>query len=296
MLCKKNSDIQFTRELEDNGKIAFLDCLVSRDDTRLRTTVYRKPTHTNRLLDQSSYNPTSHRATTVRTLTRRAKIICDSADSLRDANEHLRQIFHKNDYSDEFIDTNNYKQNKQNDECANTETKNELTIVSLPYIRGTSETTTRILKPFNIRIAHKPTRTLRHLLTNVKDKDDPKDRQGTVYRIRCNDCNGTYIGETGRMLTTRLGEHQTATDKEDLTNNIAQHHRKTGHDINWDSATCLTHSTDKDQRLALESWFTNLQPNPLNRSRKLPAAYERLLQSKYRTADENADCMTLIDT
>ena len=108
-------------------------------------------------------------------------------------------------------------------------------------------------------------------------------------RIRCNDCNGTYIGETGRTLTTRLGEHQTATDKEDLTNNIAQHHRKTGHDINWDSATCLTHSTDKDQRLTLESWFTNLQPNPLNRSRKLPAAYERLLQSEYRTADENAD-------
>ena len=98
-----------------------------------------------------------------------------------------------------------------------TETKNEVTTVSLPYIRGTSETIARISKPFNIRIAHKPTRTLRHLLTNVKDKDDPKDKQGTVYRIRCNDCNGTYIGETGRTLTTRLGEHQTATDKEDLT-------------------------------------------------------------------------------
>ena len=78
-------------------------------------------------------------------------------------------------------------------------------------------------------------------------------------------------------------------DKEDLTNNIAQHHRKTGHDINWDSATCLTHSTDKDQRLTLESWFTNLQPNPLNHSRKLPAAYERLLQSEYCTANENTN-------
>ena len=87
----------------------------------------------------------------------------------------------------------------------------------------------------------------------------------------------------------RLGEHQAATDKEDLTNNIAQHHRKTGHDINWDSATCLTHSTDKDQRLTLESWFTNLQPNPLNRSRKLPAAYERLLQSEYHTVNNNVD-------
>ena len=93
----------------------------------------------------------------------------------------------------------------------------------------------------------------------------------------------------GRTLTTRLAEHQTTTDKEDLTNNIAQHHRKTGHDINWDSATCLTHSTDKDQRLTLKSWFTNLQPNPLNCSRKLPATYERLLQSEYHTADENAN-------
>ena len=170
---------------------------MSRNDTRLRTTVYRKPTHTDRLLDQSSYKTTSYRATTVRTLTRRAQIICDSTDSLRDENEHLRRIFHKN----------NYRHDKQNDVCANTETKNELTTVSLPYIRGTSETIARILKPFNIRIAHKPTRTLRHLLTNVKGKDDPKDRQGTVYRIICNDCNGTYIGETGRKLTTRLGEH-----------------------------------------------------------------------------------------
>ena len=102
-----NSDIQFTRELEDNGKIPFLDCLVSRDDTRLRTTVYRQPTHTDRLLGQSSYNPTSHRATTVRSLTRRAQIICDSTDSLRDENEHLRQIFHKNNYSDEFLTPTN---------------------------------------------------------------------------------------------------------------------------------------------------------------------------------------------
>ena len=139
-LNRQNSDIQFTRKLEDNGKIPFLDCLVSRDDTRLRTTVYRKPTHIDRLLDQPSYNPTSHRATTVRTLTRHAQIICDSADSLHNENEHLRQIFHKNDYSDEFIETNKYKQNKQNDECANTETKNELTTVLLPYMRGTSET------------------------------------------------------------------------------------------------------------------------------------------------------------
>ena len=60
----QNADIQFTKEIEENGKIPFLDCLVTRDNNELRTTIYRKPTHTDRLLDQSSYNPTSHKATT----------------------------------------------------------------------------------------------------------------------------------------------------------------------------------------------------------------------------------------
>ena len=50
---RQNADIQFTKEIEENGKIPFQDCLVTRDNNRLRTTIYRKPTHTDRLLDQS---------------------------------------------------------------------------------------------------------------------------------------------------------------------------------------------------------------------------------------------------
>ena len=40
----QNPHIQFTKEIEENGKIPFLDCLVSRDENKLRTTIYRKPT------------------------------------------------------------------------------------------------------------------------------------------------------------------------------------------------------------------------------------------------------------
>ena len=53
-LNERNAEIQFTKEIEENGKLSFLDCLVSRDNNELRTTVYRKPTHTDRLLDESS--------------------------------------------------------------------------------------------------------------------------------------------------------------------------------------------------------------------------------------------------
>ena len=69
-LNKQNADIQFTKEIEENGKLPFLDCLISHDNNELRRTVYRKPMHTDRLLDQSSYNLTSHKAMTIKTLTR----------------------------------------------------------------------------------------------------------------------------------------------------------------------------------------------------------------------------------
>ena len=95
-LNRQNADIQLTKEIEENGKIPFLDCLVTRDNNKLKTTIYRKPTHTDRLLDQSSYNPTSHKATTIRTLTRRAQLVCDSPDSLQDETDFLNNVFSEN--------------------------------------------------------------------------------------------------------------------------------------------------------------------------------------------------------
>ena len=94
------------------------------------------------------------------------------------------------------------------------------------------------------------------------------------------DCQATYIGETGRKLTTRLSELKRATKKGDLNNNIAEHHLKTNHTIDWDSATCVTYSTDYYQRITLESWFTNLEQTALNRCQPLPAPYKRLLNRK----------------
>ena len=116
--------------------------------------------------------------------------------------------------------------------------------------------------------------TLRHLLTNVKDKDEPNNRQGAIYKIECSDCQASYIGETGRNLNTRLTEHKRATRNGDVNNHISEHHRQTNHRIDRDSAKCLTYSTNYFQWLTLESWFTNLEQTPLNRCQQLPAPYK----------------------
>ena len=158
--------------------------------------------------------------------------------------------------------------------------------MTIPYVKGTSETIARIPQPYRIRVAHKPITTLRQLLTKLKDKDEPSRRQGAVYKIKCCDCQATYIGETGRILNVRLTEHKRATRNGDINNHIAEHHFQTNHRINCDSAECITYSTNYYQRLTLESWFTNLEQTPLNRCLQLPAPYKRLIDNVNETDNQ----------
>ena len=72
------------------------------------------------------------------------------------------------------------------------------------------------------------------------------------------------MGETDRNVTTLLNEHKRATKKSELNNNIAERQLKTSHTIDWDCATCLTHSIDYYQQITLESCFTNLEQTALN--------------------------------
>ena len=124
---------------------------------------------------QNTYK--SPKATTIRTLTRRVQLVCDSPDSLTDEIKYLDNVFNKNNYKRDFIRHNTYRNSEPN---ATNTNATPVTTATIPYIKGTSETTARILQPYNIRVAHKPITTLRQLLTNVKDKDEPSDRRGAV--------------------------------------------------------------------------------------------------------------------
>ena len=188
-----NSSHQFTREVEENGKLPFLDCLVSRDDNSLRTTVYRKPTRTDRLLDESSYSPTSHKATTI---TRRAQLVFNSSDSLSDENKFLDRVFSKNNYTEDFIRRNTHRPTTTTTTTEANDNATPTTTATIPYLKSISENISRILQPFI----------------------------EAVYKIYCSDWYASYIGETGRNLTTRLTEHKRATRKGDVSNHIAENH------------------------------------------------------------------------
>ena len=99
------------------------------------------PTHADRLLYQTPYGPTSYKATTLRTLTTQAQVVCDSSDSLADETKYLDMVFNKNNYSRDFIRRNIY--NGPDETRLNNAS---ITAVTKAYIKGISDTIPRIVE------------------------------------------------------------------------------------------------------------------------------------------------------
>ena len=87
-------EIQFTVEEESEGKLPMLNVLVHRkQDGSLKTTIYRKPTHTNQYLDISSHHPLQHKLGVIRTLVYREDFgITEEEDKVQELN-NIRSAF-----------------------------------------------------------------------------------------------------------------------------------------------------------------------------------------------------------
>ena len=65
-------------------------------------------------------------------------------------------------------------------------------LVVIPYVAGMSEDIRRVCRKFNIRVVFKSGRTLRSILTKVKDTLPLGKQSNVVYRIPCS-CGQVYI-------------------------------------------------------------------------------------------------------
>ncbi len=86
---------------------------------------------------------------------------------------------------------------------------------ALPYVKNVSERIARHLRPFNFFIAHKPTKSLRGTLVNVKDPLPTPEQRNVVHHIPCSDRPNAYVDQTGRQLSTRVKEHKGAVRRQD---------------------------------------------------------------------------------
>ena len=172
-------------------------------------------------------------------------------------------------------------------------------LVIIPFVEGLTDKATRIFRKHGISTAVKPHTTLRKMLVHPKDKRDPLTTTDCVYELPCSNCKSSYIGETGRRISTRLSEHKRETEKleaekkrtssrkqslsEQSRSAVADHAVQNNHIINWQDAKVLCKECNTRSRHIREAiWIRKRAPHTMNRDEGahfLSHVYDPLLTS-----------------
>ena len=230
------------------------------EDGSFTTSVYRKPTHSDRYLAYQSNHPLHVKRGVVKCLFDRAYELCDEV-SLTTELKHIRRVLVNNGYPINMINMMQRRRQKKKDDSIQSDP------LSTAVIPGLSENLRRILWDYGIRTAFKTTNTLANILTKVKDRTPLQLKLGAVYQINC-DCGNFYIGETGRTLDKRLKEHEAACrygywDRSP----IAEHAWQEGHTICWADVKLLDRADNMLVRRVKEAIHINLAPQNLRINR-----------------------------
>jgi hypothetical protein len=92
--------VKFTRESEENNKIAFLDVLITREENgQLSTQMYRKPTNTNVIIKpQSAHDPRIHTASFKGELCRAHRLCTSSTQTQREI-DYILNVYEDNGHN-----------------------------------------------------------------------------------------------------------------------------------------------------------------------------------------------------
>lgn len=267
-----NPHIKFTIETESEGSIAFLDTKTTRqEDGSITVSVYRKATNTDRYLDFKSHHHPQHKHSVARTLMDRARNIPSTEEEVSRETKRVAKALATNNYPANFI--HNGRQLSRQQEINGIDHRG---FVILPYAKGFSERVANVLRGFNIKVAHKPIRTISSILKKPKDKIEKEASRGIVYKIKCKDCDCVYVGQTSRALKTRVKEHAKAIATLDKNSLLAKHHMLNGHQIDLESVEIVDRSLAWRQRLILEAWHSVRNRNTINEHIALPNVYNNI--------------------
>ena len=280
--------IQFTREEEDNKTIPMLDTLVRRtDERRLTFSVYRKPTHTDQYLQFASNQPLQHKLGVIRTLYHRCQVLCTEEDSKLNEIEHLKKVLSVSGYTKQAwrqATADRVPTLRNTHTATDTRTKGS---VLLPFVGPVTEAIARNIRKAGVTTHIRPFNTIRGRLVHPKDQLDRLDQAGVVYKISCNDCDATYVGETERKLNTRFKEHHRSSSP------VGQHMELRRHSVDEESVSVLHRETDWYRRGVAEAIFVQQESPCLNRGRErhiLPAIYKELLPNTMSRDESTPDC------
>lgn len=248
--------IKFTLEVGGH-KINFLDLSISLHEGKHEFSIFRKPTYTDITIDGSSYAP-PHKHAAFHSMIHRLVSIPLNPAAFRNELDTIKSIAETNHVK---LDIDKLVRKKLVSKALDATTLHHRDTyrskkdkwIRLPYLGKLSTSISRLLKPLHLRPAFYNVNTLKNHFSRLKDKVPPDEKCG-VYRLQCDNCPFTYIGQTGRPLKSRLKEHTYAvTSSQPNKSNFAAHLLASRHSFGPDNVCLLHEESSRNKRIALET-------------------------------------------
>ncbi|KYN38925.1 hypothetical protein ALC56_06685, partial [Trachymyrmex septentrionalis] len=243
------------------------------NENRCNLDWYRKPTFSGRFLNFHSNHPFTQKKGTIFSLVDRAFLLSDNIFHTKNLT-FIINILLLNDYPLEFIiDSINQriknlirkKHYVHNVVTDNDVTKESTSWLTMPFIPHHTEKFRTLRKnKGDIRVAfHSPNKMSKYI--RVQKDTCPRTSKNNVYKILCNNCDASYVGQTGRKLKTRIAEHRNHIRYKTSARSVITEHRLLhDHDFQWDDVQILDEEPSYRKRLILEMLHIKRQKNSLN--------------------------------
>ena len=261
--------IQFTIEKEDeNNSVPFLDTRVIRTSNNLiKLNWYTKPTSSGRYLNFHSDVSTKMKINLVTAMKNRIHKICHP--DFYNANiMKLFNIFLDNSYPRSLLNRIlHYPVDRTVaiPPAPNEEPPTNDKYGTLPNINNLTPKLISILKETNTKIATKNIFNINNLFSKTKDTTGIMEKSNVVYKISCQDCTSTYIGQTSRNLKGRIISHKSDCRTNKNTCALAQHVIATNHRPAYNQVKILDSDTSYTRRTFKEMVRIHQEDNSLNK-------------------------------
>ena len=236
-----HQNIEFTYELEQNGKTNFLDVMLIRTNDTLQTTLYNKSTHNGVHLHWNSFPPRTWKCGTLQTILIRACKICSTIKLLQNELKQTEEEFIKIYSYPKWVfnqgnkeDTVPWNADYDSNVTANNESISTTHRLILPY---NGEKEQKIIQSVNnyVKRLLPQTHTAQQVYKSrklgsafeIKDQTKLEHKRNLTYLVKCpeNTCSGTYLCKTARRLNERIMEHAGKDNK----SHMLKHTLQSGH-------------------------------------------------------------------
>ena len=216
-LNQQHPKMKFTKEVETNGTLPFLDVTVRRAGSSIQTSVYRKPTFTGLGLSFFSFIPFSIKKAVIQSFIYRAYRISSSYKLFDKELNFLKIFFKNNGYPKSLIESAiaSFLNKQFTPAPARSDVPKLQKFIVLPFFGKRAmklkKEVDAILRKFYPYLD--PKLVLRNSLTigslfRFKDCVPKACRSAVVYKFSCPSCEGCYIGSTYVRLISRVCQHQ----------------------------------------------------------------------------------------